>query len=80
MLKPFIAATRPITMELMPGEYRWCACGRSETQPFCDESHQGSGFEPITFVITERKIVSLCQCKFSSKRPFCDGSHGDILV
>ena len=77
-LKPFIPFRRPATLQLEPGTYRWCACGRSESQPFCDESHRGSGFEPITFTVERRQIVSLCQCKHSHKKPFCDGSHGDL--
>jgi CDGSH-type Zn-finger protein len=76
--KPFIPYRRPATIELAAGTYRWCSCGRSETQPFCDESHRGTEFEPISFTLTERKVVSLCRCKHSKKRPFCDGSHGDL--
>jgi CDGSH-type Zn-finger protein len=76
--KPYIAARRPVTLELQPGTYRWCSCGRSENQPWCDDSHQGSEFEPIVFTITERKRVSMCQCKHTTKPPFCSGVHGDI--
>jgi CDGSH iron-sulfur domain-containing protein 3 len=76
--KPFIAARRPVTLELQPGTYRWCSCGRSEDQPWCDDSHRGSEFEPIVFTITERKRVSMCQCKHTTKAPFCSGVHGDI--
>lgn len=76
--KPFIPFRRPVTLELKPGTYRWCACGRSEEQPFCDDSHKGTDFEPIAFTVAERTIVSLCQCKHSRRRPYCDGSHGDI--
>ena len=27
--------------------YAWCACGRSENQPFCDGSHSVTDLRPI---------------------------------
>ncbi|MCZ6589710.1 MAG: CDGSH iron-sulfur domain-containing protein, partial [Alphaproteobacteria bacterium] len=34
-----IAQKKPIGIELVEGEkYAWCACGRSNKQPFCDGS------------------------------------------
>ena len=65
----------PITMELEPGTYWWCACGKSKNQPFCDGSHQGSDITPVEFEITEKRTVSLCVCKTTGDQPFCDGSH-----
>lgn len=54
--------------------YRWCACGQSLNQPFCDGSHEGTAFKPLKFTIEQNvKQVSLCGCKMSSKKPFCDG-------
>jgi len=70
-----IADERPAVLELQPGEYWWCACGRSRTQPFCDGSHAGSGFSPQRFVVEEVKRCALCQCKRTRNRPFCDGTH-----
>lgn len=26
--------------DLEPGDYCWCACGRSKNQPFCDGTHK----------------------------------------
>ncbi|MBN2193372.1 MAG: CDGSH iron-sulfur domain-containing protein [Polyangiaceae bacterium] len=75
MEEPTIAAKEPKPLELAPGTYYWCACGRSAKQPFCDGSHQGTGFAPKAFEVTERKRVYLCQCKRSANPPFCDGSH-----
>ncbi len=50
-------------------------CGRSASQPFCDGSHKGSGFQPMKLEIAEKKKVALCQCKHTKTAPFCDGSH-----
>jgi CDGSH-type Zn-finger protein len=49
-------------------------CGRSQNQ-FCDSSHEGTGFEPLMFVITVKKRYALCQCKQTGNNPFCDGTH-----
>ncbi len=71
-----IAATRSMLMELKPGTYDWCRCGRSPDQPFCDgRSHKGTGIEPLTFTIAERQRVAMCRCKHTHHEPFCDGSH-----
>lgn len=59
-----------------PGrDYWWCACGRSQTPPFCDGSHQGTGKSPIRYTATARRIVWFCGCKHTQDQPLCDGSH-----
>ena len=73
--KPEVAQKSPYLMEMDPGTYHWCACGRSKTQPFCDGSHKGSGITPLVQEITERKKVEWCGCKHSKTAPFCDGTH-----
>jgi len=73
-----IAAKEPKIMELEPGTYYWCSCGKSANQPFCDGAHKGSEFTPQQFEITEKKVVALCQCKQSKKAPFCDGAHTQL--
>lgn len=74
-LEPTIAVKAPKAVELEPGTYYWCACGKSANQPFCDSSHKGSGFAPKAFTVEEKKTVVLCQCKHSKNPPFCDGTH-----
>jgi len=75
MSEPKIAAKVPAVLELEPGAYHWCSCGRSQKQPFCDGSHKGTGFAPLKFVVEEKKKVALCQCKRTNRPPFCDGTH-----
>ncbi len=78
MDKPVIASKKPAMVNLEPGEYYWCACGRSSNQPFCDGSHKGTGITPVAFKIDTKKDVFLCQCKQSSNKPFCDGTHSKL--
>lgn len=63
MGQPRIAAKEPSVLTLEAGTYYWCLCGRSRDQPFCDGSHEGTGFEPLEFTVDETKEVALCQCK-----------------
>ena len=75
MAEPVIAQKSPYALELEPGTYWWCACGKSRAQPFCDGSHKGSEFSPLELVLAEKTKVWLCGCKHSAKRPYCDGTH-----
>ncbi|MBU1098674.1 MAG: CDGSH iron-sulfur domain-containing protein [Bacteroidetes bacterium] len=75
MNKTEIPQKAPFVSNVKPGKYFWCACGKSQNQPFCDGSHKGSEFSPIAVEITEEKKVAWCGCKHSGNKPFCDGSH-----
>ena len=75
MSEPKIADKKPAVMNLEPGEYHWCSCGRSAAQPFCDGSREGTGFEPLVFKVESEKQVALCNCKHTATPPFCDGTH-----
>lgn len=75
MSTPESPAKLPAILELEPGTYHWCACGRSKNQPYCDGSHQGTDFIPVEFLIEQKRKVALCQCKRTGKAPFCDGTH-----
>ncbi|MEE9253179.1 MAG: CDGSH iron-sulfur domain-containing protein, partial [Thermodesulfobacteriota bacterium] len=35
MSKPVVAERMPAVIELEPGTYWWCVCGRSKNQPYC---------------------------------------------
>jgi len=56
-------------------EYWYCTCGLSETFPFCDGSHKGTGKAPIKFSVDVDTDKWLCRCGRSGRKPFCDGSH-----
>ncbi len=73
-----IAQKEPYSVELEAGTYYWCACGRSQNQPFCDGSHKVTNLEPVVFEIDEKKTVYLCGCKQTGGKPFCDGTHKSI--
>lgn len=65
----------PIALELEPGDYYRCTCGKSATMPFCDGAHQGSDYAPIAFKVKEKQQVYLCDCGKTGNAPYCDGSH-----
>ena len=78
MSDPVVAQKSPYAMELEPGDYWWCSCGRSKNQPFCDGSHKDTNFSPVKFTINEKTTVYLCGCKHTADQPFCDGAHNKL--
>jgi CDGSH-type Zn-finger protein len=79
MSEPVIAQHMPYALDLPPGDYWWCACGRSQKQPFCDGTHKGSGFSPIKFTVPlGSRRLWLCGCKHSATKPMCDGTHNKL--
>ena len=65
----------PFVVDLEPGTYYFCACGKSGNPPYCDGSHQGTDFSPYQVELKEAKKLGLCRCRQSKNRPFCDGTH-----
>jgi CDGSH-type Zn-finger protein len=76
MADPVIAGRGPLAVDLEAGKtYYWCTCGKSASQPFCDGSHQGSGFTPRAYTPAADGKAYLCLCKHTHNPPLCDGSH-----
>jgi len=65
----------PVILELAPGTYYWCSCGRTKKKPFCDGSHKDTGQTPVEFIVTEKKKAGLCTCGRTKNAPYCDGTH-----
>ena len=78
MPKAKVAGRHPAKELLDAGEYYWCACGRSKSQPFCDGSHAGTEINPIAFKVEKADDAFLCLCKQTGNSPFCDGTHKSI--
>ena len=76
MSEPTNAQNGPYTVDVEKGKtYYWCSCGKSQTQPYCDGSHQGTEFQPVAFTAEKTETAYLCGCKKTANSPLCDGSH-----
>ena len=76
---PIPAQKAPYGVEVEAGKrYFWCACGRSQGQPFCDGSHQGTGLTPVMYTPEKSGQVWFCGCKASNNKPVCDGTHNRL--
>jgi len=70
MDKPVIASRFPYPLPVKKGEkVFWCACGRSENQPYCDGSHKGTGITPVPYTAPRDKIVFFCHHPGGLHRP-----------
>jgi CDGSH-type Zn-finger protein len=79
MSEAVIAKKGNFPVEVEDGKaYWWCACGRSQNQPFCDGSHKVTDFTPVKFVADKTGTIFLCGCKQTNNQPRCDGSHSKL--
>jgi CDGSH-type Zn-finger protein len=79
MTEARVAQKAPFPVEVEAGrKYFWCACGRSAKQPFCDGSHEGTGFTPLAWSADADRTVYFCGCKQTGKSPLCDGTHNAL--
>ena len=75
MTHPACPQKAPYALDLAPGDYWWCACGHSKSQPFCDGSHKGGSFSPMKYTAEKTGDAWFCACKGTGKTPLCDGTH-----
>ncbi|HAG16309.1 MAG TPA: glutamate synthase, partial [Bacteroidales bacterium] len=53
-------------MMMQAGKYNYCACGRTENNPFCDGSHyESTDIKPILVVFELQQEVKWCDCRNS---------------
>ncbi|WP_312425555.1 CDGSH iron-sulfur domain-containing protein [Lacrimispora sp.] len=79
MSEPIEAKKAPYAADVEEGKtYYWCACGRSESQPFCDGSLKGTDITPLAFTAEKTETIYLCGCKKTKNPPFCDGTHQSL--
>ncbi|MEM7444537.1 MAG: CDGSH iron-sulfur domain-containing protein [Pseudomonadota bacterium] len=72
------AGDEPIAVDLTKDQtVWWCACGRSQNQPYCDGSHKVTDITPIEFKARRSGTFYLCACKSTGNRPLCDGTHNN---
>ena len=75
MSEPVITQKKPYVIDEKARRVAWCACGRSQNQPYCDGTHAGTEFRPVIVDLTEDRKVAWCGCRRSGKKPYCDGTH-----
>ena len=64
------ASDTPYPVEAEAGKtYFWCACGLSDSQPFCDGSHKDTGFSPLRYDADKAGKVFFCGCKATGNQP-----------
>lgn len=79
MTDAVIAQKEPYEAKLEEGKnYAWCACGRSQIQPFCDGAHKVTDIKPIVFKAEKTETVWFCGCKQTAGQPYCDGTHASL--
>ena len=79
MADPVAAQKAPYMVTVEAGKkYFWCACGRSQKQPFCDGSHSGTEFAPVMYEAGASEPLWFCGCKQTGNKPLCDGTHATL--
>lgn len=77
--QPIVAQKAPFPVEVEAGKsYFWCACGKSQNQPFCDGSHKDTSITPVKYTAEKDGKLFFCGCKATGNIPLCDGSHNKL--
>jgi len=77
--EPKIRGFKSLRLITEPGNYMYCACGRTKKNPFCDGSHRKeTDIKPIPVTIDFKYEVRWCDCRHSKNLPFCDHSHREL--
>ncbi|QFY41733.1 CDGSH iron-sulfur domain-containing protein [Candidatus Methylospira mobilis] len=77
--EPVIAQKAPYAVAVETGKSYWyCTCGKTESQPFCDGAHKGTGFRPVEYKAEQDEVVYFCGCRQSANGVTCDGAHGSL--
>jgi len=75
---PYRSGFIPFNTYLEAGKlYRWCSCGATWTEPFCDHKCHFNmmRLRPIVFNVNQSGYYKLCNCKQSANAPFCNNTH-----
>ena len=78
MIKPICVQKCPYVLAGEKKRYAWCACGKSNKQPFCDGSHKDTDFSPIIVDNEKEDNIAWCGCKATGNSPYCDGTHSKL--
>ena len=66
---------KPIVETIKKGTHWMCQCHDSKIKPYCDGTHEGTGYKPLKLEQMATARVAICQCGMSANLPLCDGSH-----
>ena len=79
MTERVIFQKKAIPIEVKAGKtYYWCACGRTQNQPFCDGSHKGTDISPVAYKAEATGKAFFCGCRHTKNEPLCDGTHKEL--
>ena len=79
MTERVIFQKKAIPIEVEAGTtYSWCACGRTQNQPFCDGSHKGTDISPVPYKAEATGKAFFCGCRHTKNEPLCDGTHKEL--
>jgi CDGSH-type Zn-finger protein len=79
MTQARMAQRGPYPVDVEAGKTcHWCRCDRNAKQPFCDGSHEGTGFSPTEYHASRSETVYFCGGKSSGKGSLCDGTHNKL--